>query len=65
MTKPSTKRAQAGRKGRPPVEIQKQNISLRLNPDLVADIEALAEKEVRSRSSMIEYILRQYVEAHK
>lgn len=65
MTKPSTKRAQAPKKGRPPVEEKKVNVTLRLHPDMVADIEQLAEREVRTRTSMIEYILQKYIEANE
>jgi hypothetical protein len=48
-----------------PSALKAVGIFLRLPPDLIADIDAIAEKEYRTRARTIELVLRQFVENWK
>jgi hypothetical protein len=63
MTRAPTKTQARKATGKPVAE--RQPFSFMLPPDLVAEIDAIATEESRSRVRTVEIILRQYVRNHR
>jgi metal-responsive CopG/Arc/MetJ family transcriptional regulator len=55
------------KRGKPPVKLRgnRQPLAISLPPELVAEIDALAAAQERSRVKMIEFACREYVQAHR
>jgi metal-responsive CopG/Arc/MetJ family transcriptional regulator len=43
----------------------RQQVTLTLPPDLLARLDAVAEKEERSRAKLVEIVMRQWLEEHR
>jgi metal-responsive CopG/Arc/MetJ family transcriptional regulator len=61
---PPPKRKAAG-KPAPKLRGQRQQVTITLPPDLVADVDAIATKESRSRARMVEVVLREFVQSYQ
>jgi hypothetical protein len=55
----------AAAKPSPILRGQRQPMAISMPPDLVAEIDAIAAAESRSRAKMIEFICRQFVQAYR
>jgi len=58
MVKPTTKKTKAGR---PQSDRLRPSISIRIDSELLEKLDEVAEKEKRSRSSQIEYLIEKYL----
>jgi metal-responsive CopG/Arc/MetJ family transcriptional regulator len=55
------------KRGKPPVKLRGERfpLSLTLPPELVAEVDAIAKAEDRSRAKTIEIAVRQFVQAYR
>ena len=65
MARTPTLKRKAAAKPSPKLRGRRQQVTITLPPDLVADLDAITAKENRSRARTIEVALRAYVQSYQ